>query len=215
MKKVFVRSFLCLLVFLLTVELSAENRRVRRQAENIWSSRKNCGDNLNVFYNALRNYADIHNGQLPEKNNLAGLKELLTHGVSIGDFLCPSYKGEKYKYDNNRKEDRRKKKAVFKEKHSAYIYFGGINFSSVRTAVPKMIIMCDKFWDTKNKHCNVLTADGKVEQVKQEKNEKRIAGVVDLVDYLNNKYKYPHDIYRALRIRAASIDNALRKSPNR
>ena len=208
MKKAFVRIFLGMIVLVLATEAPASARKERRQQIAVRENRKNCNDNLNAIYNALRNYADMHNGQLPERNNLGGLKEILQHGASLDDLACSSYKGEKYKGDDKRK----KKKEPFREKNSSYIYFGGIELASARQSVPKIIIACDKFYDTKNNHFNILTADGKIEQIKLEKNEKKIVSTVDLIDYLSSKYKYPQDVYRALRIRAASIDSELSKA---
>ena len=208
MLKSFIRIFVCLAVLSGVYDLAAESRKMKRLSENLRNSRKNCDDNLNALYNALRNYADMNNGQLPDKDNLAGLQELLQHGVSLDDLVCPSYKGAKYKNDDKKK----KKKIAFREENSAYIYFGGINLTDTRQNIPKLIVMCDKFWETKNDHFNILTADGKVEAVKQEKSEKKISAVTDLIDYLQKKYKYPQDIYRALRLKAENIDSELRRN---
>ena len=98
MKKVFVCVCCCVMVLLTGVDLSANNNKKFHVGRA--KSSKSCPDKLKACYNALRNYADLHNGQLPAKNNYAGLEELLSHGVTIEDFLCPYYKaGKGGKYD--------------------------------------------------------------------------------------------------------------------
>ena len=226
-----------LALFLTVFEVSANT--VNR-AKYINSSRniKKCDKKLEECYRALLKYADLHNGQLPEKNNYAGLKELLQHGVTIEDFRCSYYDGEKYDFDADRKaEEKRlkqlekdkkknrnadakkrtpyKPKVAFAERHSGYAYFGGINLTTARTRIPKMIIMCDKVSKSrsKNDHLLILTADGKVVEIKIDKSSKnKIASTVDLIDHLKEKYKYPQDIYRALRTRAVRIDAEMKRA---
>ena len=205
---------------------------------NISKNVTSCEEKLKDCYNALLKYSDGKKGQLPEKNNYAGLKELRAHGVTNEDFRCSHYKGEKYDFDADRKaeekrlkqldKDKKKNKGAdakkrtpykprvaFSERHSGYVYFGGINLTKARSQVPKMIVMCDKITKPvgKGDHLMVLTADNKVEEIKLDKESKiKIASTADLVDYLNVKYKYPNDIYRALRARAVNIDAELMRA---
>lgn len=241
--KFFVKCCICCFAVLLLFSDLFANDKKNNYAKSKISNRgsRNCGDKLNVLYRALRNYADLHNGQLPAKNNFEGLKELFAYGVTKEDLHCRHYGGPRYHFDYDRDfaEKRQKwldevadlkkrgkdisklkepkydpKKEKFAEKHSGYIYFGSINLAAARTKVPKMIIMADKISKSRKKSdpITVLTADGIVTEIKQDKLEReKITTTVGLVEYMRNIYKYPQDIYRVLRNRAANIDAELKK----
>ena len=179
-----------------------------------------CKDNLKIFYLALTNYSELNNGKLPVKNNFAGLQELLPHGVSLENFYCACYRGEKYK---NKDKKKNSKKTAFTEANSAYIYFGSINMKNAKNSVPKMIVMCDKFFNAKSGHLQILLLDGSVIELKANKLERidkngksvknaKLIKIVDLIDYLAEKYKYPQDIYRILRNKAKNMDIELKSA---
>lgn len=240
--KVFGKCFLgCLAVFLLTADLGANDKKNNYAKSRISNkSNRSCGDKLNALYRALRNYADLHKGMLPSKNNYNGLKEFLAYGVTKEDLRCRHYNGPKYDfaYDRDYAEKRQKwmekltdlkkrgkdttklkkpdynPKEEFSEKHSSYIYFGGIKLSAARTQFPKMIIVADKISASRKKSdpITVLTADGSVTEIKQEKNDRNIIkSTVGLIDFMQKNYKYSQDVYRALRNRAAKIDAELKE----
>ncbi|MBE6403229.1 MAG: hypothetical protein E7039_05850 [Lentisphaerae bacterium] len=206
------RILFCVALLLITATASANNAKKMAQANKRADSRYECKENMRNLYLALTNYADLNDGKLPVKDNLGGLKELLPYGVSPENFYCPYYKGEKYKNKDEKKKNKKSsKKDVFTEKNSAYIYFGGINLKSSKNKVPKMIVMCDKFFDTTSGHLRVLLVDGNILELKTGKIEisgknEKLKKLVDLIDYLAKTYKYPQDVYRALRNKAEKMD---------
>ena len=206
MERVLIRVVFCLAFLMLTFSSSANTDRKQAMIVSKRAAKGECKENLRDFYVALTNYAALNNGKLPAKNNLAGLQDLLAHGVTLDNFYCSYYKGEKYK--ENKKS---KKKDTFQEKNSAYIYFGGINLTSSRINVPKMIVMCDKFFAAGSGHLRVLLIDGSVLELKSNKlalsgKAVKLENIVGLIDYLAKKYQYPQDVYQILRNKAAAMD---------
>ena len=230
MERILIRMFLCFAFLALAITAPANVERKQGMLTSKRSSKNDCKENLREFYLALGKYADFNNGKLPAKNNFAGLQELLKHGISLDNFYCQYYKGEKFKEKEKKKNDKNtagkksKKKDSFTEKNSAYVYFGGINMASSKNKVPKMIVMCDKFFDASSGHLRVLLIDGDIieiksnkptESTKDGKQEKVTRGeklekLVDLIDYLAKKYKYPQDVHQILRNKAANIDAELK-----
>ena len=207
MKNLFLTAVICISSLWLACDLQAGTDSRRNQMLMLRAKQDECSSNLKNFYSSLKLYAALNQGNLPEKNNFAGLNELTRHGITYSEFYCKNYRGKKYKYkakESKKNKERRK----FTEANSPYIYFGGINLNDAVNSTPKLVIMCDK---PNSRHLNVLLADGSVIKIESGKGRDKISNTADIVNALNKRYKYPAVIFQALCNKARSIDAELRK----
>lgn len=206
--------FLSVLFLGVSLETWADSGR-RNEEKYVQRNRKNdCVENLNAFYKALSRYATLNKGSLPSKDNVEGLKELISHGISYRNFVCRHYKGKKYKFDddsdqkdkkNKKNRDKKKENEPLEEKHSPYIYFGGINLHNAINLCPKLLIMCNKLNSSQH---TLLFADGSVAEIVLSKKDKSVKSIADVVEYCHKKYKYPAAVLQVLRAKAKRFDEA-------
>lgn len=186
--------FLGSVLFFSSFEVAAKDTKrdiiLQRRERN-----RDCQTNLSALYECLKFYASRNNGKLPSKNNAAGLLELLKYEATYKYFQCDAARTKKIR----RAKD-------LQAENIPYIYFGGINLNSARKQCPKLIIMADR---PDSRHLFVLLADGTVTEITGKKTKRKISNCTDLVEAMNDIYKYPASILNALRSKAKAMDNQL------
>lgn len=154
-----------------------------------------CRNNLTMIYSAMSNYAEKHNGKLPQQRNAAGLAELLQYDLPITALYCQSSKGKKIKKIND-----------LTPRNISYVYLNGINLKAAASKLPNLPLVFDR---PDSRHSNVLLADGSVIEVKPQRYKRKISNCVDMLEVLNLMYDYPPDILNALKVEAKNIDREL------
>ena len=100
MRSIWLVVVFCLVGVMSTIDAQA-SRNTRRGQQLLYRSRQDdCSGNLKSFYGSMKLYAAVNDGQLPAKDNFAGLSELMKHGISYGNFYCRQFRGKKYKFND-------------------------------------------------------------------------------------------------------------------
>ena len=152
-----------------------------------------CRNNLTLLYGRLSSYATKNKGVLPNANNAAGLLQVIDVDKDYKYFHCNASRLKKIRHAKD-----------LKAENIPYIYFGGINLTSALKRCPQIPLVADR---PDSRHCFVLLADGSVIELEKNKIKRKISNCLDLIEVLNEMYKYPADVLKALRIKAQNIDN--------
>ena len=136
----------------------------------------------------LKMYAMDHKDKYPAGNNAAGLNKLVKENylTDLSVFVRPGSKIVKGSKN-------------LEEKNSSYIYIGDF----VEGDSPDIPVVFDKFGN-KRGSISVLFQNGRVSSVPGSINNCR-----ELIEYLAKKYKYPPEVLKKLREKAAQIDKEL------
>ena len=192
------RSLMVLLIVCAALsawDLSALSNR-RKLYEQRQRQQDDCRRSLRSLYNFFQNYANAHQGKLPAANNFAGLKELIRQGASELNFRCPDFDGKKVKSVID-----------LTEKRMPFLYFGGANLFLAQQHCPKLPLACDK---PGTRHLNVLLMDGTVSEIDHRRVKVKISNCQSIVEALNEIYKYPAPLLKALRANAQAMDEQLK-----
>lgn len=144
--------------------------------------------NLKQIGLALKMYAMDHKDKYPAGDNTAGLNKLVKENylADLSLFVRPGSKTVKGVKD-------------LKEDNSSYIYIGDF----VEGDSPDIPLVFDKFGNKKS-FINVLFQDGRVNPVPGS-----IKNCKELIEYLAKSRKYPPEVLKKLREKAARIDKEL------
>ncbi len=155
-----------------------------------------CANNLKQIGLGMVMYANDHKENFPVPDGAAGL-EIIRKGDYITDpkiFVCPSSGTKPARPGQTLAEDT-----------VDYIYLGG--FSAIKSKLPSVTPLAfDKPGNHKNE-VNVLFMDGHVERIRAP----RYDNPVQVIDFVNLKYKLPPELYKKLRQKAENYG----KKPNR
>ena len=157
-------------------------------AEEIPDTTGECQITLELFKDALKKYADQHNGAFPAGEDLDGVRELLKAGLlPLQATICPGAAGVDAPAETI---------DTFGEANCSFIYFGGFTTKSN----PKLPLVVD--WPLNHEGAvNVLLVDGTIEKLDIDAgNCKRI------VSKLQTIYQYREKEFRRLIELADKLD---------
>jgi len=153
------------------------------------SNRNACTINLRQLGLALKHYAHNHQGQFPERDNVAGLNVLLKEKALTDRHViqCPAHPQPVGKNE-------------LREADSGYLYLGGFGEGANRN----LPLLCDKPGNHR-KALNVLFVDGRVARFIAD-----CPNCVRTVEFLNSEFGYSPEELNFLLAKAKKIDQGLK-----
>lgn len=147
-----------------------------------------CLEKLEKLKTALNSYADAHDGNFPDGEDVAGLKQLLKSGFAQpGDMICPG--AEVDEPAENIEE--------FSFQNASYVYFAGLK----RDSNGKLPLLAD--WPFNHAgRVNVLLVDGTIESIDADD----VGTCKRIVGFLQARYKYDETEFRELIRLADKLD---------